>query len=304
MAERPNLLLIMTDQQRGDALGCAGNPHIHTPYLDALAASGIRFERAYTESPECVPARALLLSGQWGHRTGVLGNGQSLSPEAPTFVHRLGQVGYRTQAIGKMHFKPIRASHGFDRLELSEEIPWGSWEGDDYLTFLRRSGYGHVDEPYGIRHEYYYHPQVSQLPVELHGTTWTAERAIDFILHAPSDPWFLCVSFVKPHPPFDPAIPFLTLYDPEQLPLPIRSDGPEGWELARAQTYSKWMESTDDNLARLIKAAYYACITQIDEQIGRIMRALSGSGARSSTLVLFTSDHGELMGDHRHFGKR
>ena len=305
MPRQPNLLLIMTDQQRFDTIHAAGNPQIVTPQLDRLCATGVRFDRAYCEMPECVPARSMVLTGQWGHQTGVMANGKVLSQDRRTFVHALGEAGYHCQAIGKMHFSPVRAAHGFHDLSLMEEIPI-TWEEDDFLQYLRSVGYDWVHEPHGIRHERYYLPQVSQLPDEHHGTTWVGDQTVEFIRNAGTQPFFLFSSFIKPHPPFEPTIPYLTLYDPEAMPLPWRApfDREDAWPLHKMQTYSKWMELTDDNLARQIKAAYYACITQVDAQVGRILDALEEAGRREDTLVVFVSDHGELLGDHYQWGKR
>ena len=304
---KPNLLLILTDQQRHDTLSkAARNPWIQTPNLDRLAEQGVWFDSMYSEMPECVPARSVLLTGKMGHVTGVMGNNRRLGREVRTIAHALADAGYHTQAIGKMHFNPIRESHGFSDLRLAEEIP-PSMEGDDYLSFLADSGYGHVLEPHGIRHEYYYIPQVSQLPDDFHATTWIGQQTVNFIQHAPREPFFLYTSFIKPHPPFEPTLPYAFRYDPAELPDPVDWDNtidPGSLELLNAQDYSKWMELTDLNLAHLIKAAYYACITQIDVQIGRILDALDRTGRRQDTLVIFSSDHGELLGDHHHFGKR
>jgi len=304
---QPNILLILTDQQRQDTLAkVASNPWIQTPSLDRLAERGVWFEAMYSEMPECVPARSVILTGKMGHVTGVMGNNRRLGGESPTIAHALSQAGYHTQAIGKMHFSPVRASHGFADLRLAEEIPTQIDE-DDYLSFLVNSPYAHVLEPHGIRHEYYYIPQVSQLPDDLHATTWIGQETVKFLQHPPQQPFFLYTSFIKPHPPFEPTLPYAFRYDPAQLPDPVDwspAADPAGLELLRAQDYSKWMEATDLNLAHLIKAAYYACVTQVDVQIGRILDALDRSGLAQETLVIFSSDHGELLGDHHHFGKR
>ncbi len=304
---RPNILLILTDQQRYDTLAhAARNPWIATPNLDRLTEQGVWFDAMYSEMPECVPARSVILTGKMGHATGVLGNNRRLPHEAMTIAHALANIGYHTQAIGKMHFNPTREAHGFLDLRLAEEIPTQRDE-DEYLSFLADSAYRHVLEPHGIRHEYYYIPQVSQLPDDLHATTWIGQETVKFIQHAPRSPFFLYTSFIKPHPPFEPTLPYAFRYDPAKLPDPADWDpttDPAGNDLLQAQDYSKWMESTDLNLAHLIKAAYYACITQIDVQIGRILDALDRSGRRQETLIIFSSDHGELLGDHHHFGKR
>src|SRR5690606_26804564 len=140
---RPHVLLIMADPFRYDAIAAHGNPHVRTPNLDRLVASGVSFRRAYTESPVCVPARACLMTGRLPHRSGVFDNGTPLADGTPTVMRSLAAAGYRTQAIGKMHFTPPRARHGFDELWLSEEIPAAADE-DDYLTDLLAAGVDHV----------------------------------------------------------------------------------------------------------------------------------------------------------------
>ncbi|WP_407267787.1 sulfatase [Radiobacillus sp. PE A8.2] len=302
---KPNVLLIMTDQQRWDTIHAGGNDYIETPNLDRLCSTGVRFDNAYSESPECVPARASVLTGRWGHDTGCLHNTTPLSEEVPTFVDSLSDSGYWTEAVGKMHFEPVRTSHGFKKIHLSEEIP-ESMEGDDFLQYLKSVGYGNVHEPHGVRHEYYYVPQVSQLPNAHHNTTWVGDKTVEFLNKKKRDPWFFFTSFIKPHPPFDATIPYLNMYNHEELPLPSRSEEEKKhlFDLLNWQTYTKWMESVDDNLTRLIKANYYACITQLDTQIGRILDVLESTGQRDNTLIIFMSDHGELLGDHFQWGKR
>lgn len=299
-----NLLLIITDQQRADTLNKAGNPDIYTPNLDRLCETGIRYDQAYCESPECCPARSLIFSGQWGHRTGNMGNGL-ITPLETTFVEKLNKAGYHTENIGKMHSYPEGNNWGFQRVQRSEEL--GEMKRDDFKKYIVDLGLDWVYEPHGVRHEYYYIPQVSQLSDRCHNTTWVGNQTIEYMKQTQHDqPWFLTASFIKPHPPFDPTTPFLTMYDPADLPLPIRSDQDrtDMWPLQKGQNYSKWMELTDDNLARLIKAAYYACISQIDVQIGRMLDSLEENGMRDNTLIIFTSDHGEMLGDHYQWGKR
>jgi len=154
---RPNLLFILTDQQRHDTMGCYGNRQIFTPSLDRLAASGVVFERAYTSSPECVPARSVMMTGLSPHRSGVFSNGSRQSVQTPTFQRLLRDAGYLTQAIGKMHFVPSREGFGMERLCLSEEIP-GTVEEDEFLTDLVAAGFGHAEEPHGMRSHMYYVP--------------------------------------------------------------------------------------------------------------------------------------------------
>ncbi|SDU68456.1 sulfatase family protein [Jiangella alkaliphila] len=308
MTCRPNVLLITADQFRFDAIAAHGNPHVRTPNLDRLVREGVTFQRAYAESPVCVPARAGLLTGQLPHRNGITSNTTPLADGTPTVVRSLAAAGYDTQAIGKMHFTPVRAGHGFDRLWLSEEIP-AAPEEDEYLTDLLASGAEHVLEPHGVRHELYYSPQPSQLPAHLHTTAWTGRRTREFLAaRTPGDaPFFCWTSFIKPHPPFDPPYPYYLWYDPLDMPDPVRADE----ELDRLgyhihnQHRVKWTHPRFDlTRIRVLRAYYYACVSHVDAEIGRILDQLDESGLRENTLVIFTADHGEYLGDHWAFGKR
>jgi arylsulfatase A-like enzyme len=324
---RPNILLIMADQLRADAIGAARTAGgeaattLQTPNLDRLCREGVRFARAYTESPVCVSARATILTGRLPHRTGVVDNGYRLAADTQTLPKLLGERGYFGQAVGKMHFSPVREHHGLDRLWLSEEIP-RTVEEDEFLSELIREGYGHVEEPHGIRHEMYYVPQVSQLPEARHTTAWTGARTIAFLEEhvrerergsgARGDegqPFFCWTSFIKPHPPFDPPVPWNTLYRPTDLPLglPVRAED----EVARHTYYHrtqnrfKWTDAQPDtNLLGIMRAYYAACVSFIDFWVGQILDTLERLGLRENTLVLFLADHGEYLGDHYAFGKR
>lgn len=304
-----NILLIMADQFRYDAIGAHGNPAIRTPGLDRLVDSGTTFSRAYTESPVCVPARACLLTGRLPHQTGVVDNHTPLAAGTATFARDLTAAGYLTQAIGKMHFEPVRADHGFTDMALSEEIP-ARLADDDYLSELVDAGYGHVLEPHGVRHELYYSPQPSQLPEQLTTTAWTGRKTVEFIgarAAEPEQPWFCFTSFIKPHPPFDPPSPWYLDYDPLDMPDPVRSAA----ELEQADYHHaaqhrvKWTRP-DESLDRIrtMRAYYYACVSFVDAQINAILDELDRHGMRENTLVVFTADHGEYLGDHWAFGKR
>ena len=305
---RPNILFVITDQQRWDTLGCYGNEQIFTPSFDRLAAEGVVFERCYTSSPECVPARAVMMTGQPPHRTGVFSNSYMLAPQAVTFQRILREAGYLTQAIGKMHFRPPREGFGMERLCLSEEIP-GTVAEDEYLTELHAAGFDWAEEPHGMRSHMYYTPQVSQLPDQWHTTTWTGRKTVEFIEgQAGSErPWLCWTGFIKPHPPFEPTVPFNTLYDPVEMPLPARGpqckDNRTWWQ--NLQNVGKWMDRDPDvHFCQAQKAHYWATISMVDRQMGRILGALDRTGQRENTLVVFTSDHGELLGDHDSWGKR
>ena len=299
---QPNILLLFTDQQRLDTIAALGNAIIKTPALDRLVNEGTTFTRCYTPSPVCVSARCALMTGLPPHQNGCVDN-MPMSLDQPSFVERLQVAGYQTQGIGKMHFTPKpRRPWGFEKRDFSEE---GSGD-DDFKAFLEANGYGYVEDVQGVRSEYYYLPQPSQLPAHLHHTHWVADRAIDFLQNRDqSRPFFLMASFIKPHPPFENPVPWNKLYRAAEMPRPFR---PEGYE--RLLTYWNHVQNRykyrdagfDDLLLRTMRAAYYACISFIDYNIGRILAQM---GAEiDDTLILFSADHGEMLGDYGSFGKR
>jgi len=304
MSRRPNILLLFTDQQRADTIGALGNPVIQTPTLDSLVREGTSFTSAYTPSPVCVAARCSLILGQWPHQTGCTAN-NPMPQERTSLMELLADAGYQTHGTGKMHFSPdSRKLWGFESRDYSEECMLQ----DDFGAFLRESGYDHVVDPQGVRSEYYYLPQPSQLPARLHNTTWVADRSLDFLQRRDtSRPFFLWTSFIKPHPPFEVPVPWNRLYKPTQMPMPFLPDGCEGllsyWN--RLQNRYKWRDRGRDlQLLRTMRAAYYACISFVDYNLGRILSYLREANELDNTLVIFTSDHGEMLGDYGSYGKR
>jgi len=306
MARQPNVLLLFTDQQRFDTIAALGNPYIQTPVLDRLVREGVSFTSAFTPSPVCIAARCSLVLGQWPHQTGCAAN-TPMPQERPALMELLQAAGYQTHGVGKMHFAPEgRKLWGFDSRDFSEE--GGLREGDDFCDQLRAEGYEHVLDPHGVRSEWYYVPQPSQLPARLHHSTWVADRSLSFLARRDrSRPFFLWSSFIKPHPPFESPVPWNRLCKPVEMPFPHRPPG--GDELLtfwnRVQNRYKYRDQGfDGNLVRLIRAAYYAAISFVDYNAGRILAQLDSEGVLDDTLVIFTSDHGELLGDYDSFGKR
>ena len=306
MPTQPSILLIQTDQQRADTIAALGNPHIQTPTLDSLVAEGVAFTSAYTPSPVCMAARASLLLGQYPHETGCVCN-NPMPQERASLMDLLHDAGYQTHGVGKMHFGPDgRKLWGFDSRDFSEE--GGLVLGDDFSDSVIAAGYDHIHDPNGVRSEWYYVPQPSQLPERLHHTRWVADRSLDFLARRdPDRPFFLWTSFIKPHPPFESPVPWNRLYKPTEMPFPHLPPGYEElltyWN--RLQNRYKYRDQGQDwNLIRLIRAAYYAAISFLDYHTGRILAQLRDTGALDNTLVIFTSDHGELLGDFGSWGKR
>ncbi|MHB1158550.1 MAG: sulfatase family protein [Phycisphaerales bacterium] len=305
MAHFPNILFLFTDQQRYDTIGALGNPVIRTPVLDRLAREGVAFNRCYTPSPVCVSARCSLVTGLPPHRTGCVDN-QPTCAELPSFMQRLATRGYQTHGVGKMHFVPDpRKLWGFESRDISEEgegrEPW-----DDYHCFLDEHGATHAQAAHGLRGEYYYIPQPSQLPTSLHHSAWVADRSMDFLKRRDRKrPFFLWSSFIKPHPPFESPDPWHKLYRTPEMAEPLRFAGQEAlhtyWN--RVQNRYKYCDGGyNDRPARTIRAAYYAAISFIDFQIGRLLDAMGD--LVNDTLIVFASDHGELLGDYGCYGKR
>ena len=309
MMAKPNVLLIFVDQMRFDAIGAMGNAVIKTPNLDRLCAMGTVFSSAYSPSPVCVPARCSLHYGQYPSTSGCYENNFPMPTGQPSFMEVLSDEGYTTCGIGKCHFTPdLYAMRGFQKRLVMEEIVDNPMD-DDYLKFLFDKGFGHITDPHGARGEMYYVPQLAQMPAKYHPTQWIGDRSVEFI-DGQKDcgkPWFLFSSFVHPHPPFVPPAPWHKLYRAPLMPLP---KVPQDWQsllihINRVQNRYKFRDQgIDNNLLRCIKAYYYACVSFIDHQIGRIFDTLEASGQLDNTLIIFTADHGEHLGDRNCFGKR
>ncbi len=315
---RPNVLLMTADQLRFDCLGAAGNPLLQTPHLDALAASGIRFANAYTPATICVPARQSILTGQAPTAHGAMSVRSAIPEGRDTLVRRLRDSGYRTAGFGKMHFWPVYADYGLDHLELAEQDGPG-WQVDDYhARFLADRGrvdqWDLWDQQEAYRREapssYWesYGAAPSELPEELYHSTWIADRTIAWLESLNGrTPFFAWASFIKPHHPFDPPRPYDTLYAPDEVPLPPRE---ELWRHKPLLTslgdprvgYFDTRAMRDSDLRR-VAALYYGVTTHLDRQVGRILAALDRSGLAETTTVIFTSDHGDYLGQYGLFLK-
>ncbi|MBD0378759.1 sulfatase family protein [Paenibacillus sedimenti] len=310
MSTKPNLLLIFTDQQRWDTLGAYGNRAIHTPHLDRLAQEGAVFENAITPSPLCAPARACTMTGFAAGKTLVFDNESAPAiAEGESIAAYLSKAGYYSQAIGKMHFTPDGQTYGMDRLILSEEMRGvrtaehlEDVHFDDYDQYLIQHGVWGWEKPPEIGYNEL-KPLVNGLPKELHITQWCGDRTVEWLQNErPVDrPFFLWTSFVKPHAPFDCPGHLTDLYDPAAMPKPWVSDKDGTAKNPYMQSHRRAMEADlySEQALLLNRAYYYANITFIDEQIGRITQTLEEEGLADNTLVIFTSDHGELLGDHR-----
>ncbi|MEA3401812.1 MAG: sulfatase-like hydrolase/transferase [Armatimonadota bacterium] len=301
MADKaPNIILLYVDQMRADAMRCAGNPAIRTPDLDRLADEGVRFTHCVSTTPVCIAARYHLMTGRRSGETGRFAN-NDVDPEPllDTVPAMLGHAGYHTYGLGKMHFRPRLGHYGLHRREIMSELP--DWpQDDDYLMWLRQQGYGHKREIHGIRNLLYAQPQTSPLPQEMHGTWWVGDRLVDFLRLNHQRRFFAWVGFIGPHPPYNVPAPWESMYDLDEVPDPIATDRDEETmplQLRTLRHYANYESATPQRLRRIV-ALYYAAVSLIDHQVGRMLDVLDELGIADDTLVVFTGDHGEMLGDY------
>jgi arylsulfatase A-like enzyme len=298
MPKQPNILLLFTDQQRFDTIAACGNDHMITPNLDRLVNDGCCFANAYTPNPVCVPARHNVLTGLPARFHGFASNGGTYNHTLPKLPELLADAGYDTRAIGKMHFRPTRCHNGFNRMELMEEIPVFR-ENDDYAMYLEEVGLGHIQNIHGVRNLLYMMPQQSLIPEEHHGSTWVGNRSAKYIKEtAGHRPFFLWSSWIAPHPPFDVPDTFADMYTGRELPAPLQSETPLNPTSKRTGVHADFPEGKEAALLRRMRELYYAAVSHVDKNIGTVLDALEESGELDNTVIIFTTDHGEMLGDH------
>lgn len=318
--KQPNILWICTDQQRTDTLGCYGNSFVRTPNIDRLAREGALFENCFVQSPICSPSRASFLTGRYPRTTRLRQNGQIMPADEKVISRLLADKGYIAGLVGKFHLGPgdpsiavttePRINDGFSEFNWAQS-PTNLWGmNSDYTRFLSERGMHYEVTP---------HPAskwVKQgMPENATEAAWCATRACEFIERASENetPWFYLANIYAPHHPFDPPPEALARYMDilDELPMPAATRD----DLATKTTYQQTdslgaygqvagflggfgrHEMTEQD-HRMVKAAYWAMCDHVDSQVGRILAALEASGVAEDTIIVFMSDHGEMMGDH------
>lgn len=316
--EKPNILWICTDQQRYDTIGALGNAYVSTPNIDTLTTEGVAFTHAYCQSPICTPSRASFLTGMYPSAVHLNGNGNDYFPNTyPLITRTLADIGYDCGLIGKLHLASAyrriepRTDDGYRYWQYSH-APRDDWkQGHDYADWVRSKGY--------ILGELTQNPE--GVPAELHQTTWCTEKTVEFITEQRNCPWLASVNIYDPHPPFNPPQEYRDLFNPADMPEPLfkESDLKQQERLQHIDFQSKvsvpdeldirnpilprspgnkFNNSVGSRSAKTLIAAYYAMIKLIDDQLGRILDVLDETGQRENTVIIFTSDHGEMLGDH------
>lgn len=318
MNRKPNILVIMADQFRGDCMGNAGHPDVKTPYLDTLAGRGVAFDNAYSACPSCIAARAGFHTGLKPEHHKRVGY-EDLVPWRydRTIAGEMAKAGYYTKCVGKMHVHPSRSLQGFHHVELH----------DGYLHALRYQDKNTYFEAQRNSDDYY-HWLRNELGVDAdsidtglecnswcarpwcydekyHPTNWVTDRSIDFLrTRDPEKPFFLFSSYLKPHPPLDPPKYYYDMY----MDMDLRGPAIGDWETTEdLEKYGAIFDSKtgpkDSFLIKQMMAAYYGLVTHLDHQIGKLIQALVEHDLYDNTIIIFTADHGEELGDHHLFRK-
>jgi arylsulfatase A-like enzyme len=307
--KRPrNIVFILTDQQRYDTLGIDGSPVAKTPNLDALARAGICFDNHFVTNPVCSPSRGSIWTGLYPSQNGLWGNGGALDESLPTCASVLRDGGWQTAHFGKMHLVPILARtephppYGFQTIEVAEgdqQYP----PDDAYFNWLR------AREPVlfaDYLQELYTKGQAkgytSKLPTHLHMSEWVADRGIDWLENKrdPDQPFFLSLGFFDPHHAFNPVSEYAEQFADVDIPEPVFVEGSMEKRPVQYQQRYKFTEKITRDRPTMLETqrAYHAMVTHVDACVGRVVEKIKAAGLWEDTVIVFSSDHGELIGDH------
>jgi len=302
---RPNVLLISTDHWPAALLGEAGHRSILTPTLDELARSGTRFTNAYGECPVCIPARRTLMTGCSPRTHGDRDFGETKPmPELPTMAQTFRDAGYQAYAVGKLHVYPQRNRIGFDDVILDEEGRTQYGVTDDYELFLADQGYPGRQFDHGMSNNDY-NTRPWHLPEHTHATNWATQEMVRTIKRRdPQRPAFWFLSYRHPHPPIVPTETYLRMYDGVDIAEPVHGEWIKGelpYSLQGVRARAAHM--TQDQI-RLARKAFYALCTHIDHQIRVLIGTLREEDLLDDTVICFTSDHGDMLGDHGMWAKK
>lgn len=297
-----NILFIMCDQLRFDALGFMGKFPVQTPNIDRLAEKGTVFNNAYCSNPVCVPARASIMTGVNSYDHGVYYNEQNWPERLDTFAGNLADNAYYTTLVGKTHFLPPKKAAGFQKIFVEE----------DYKAFLEKKGLGKKParnqkpkDVAGLNRAYPVEP--TYLPDEYYMPNFLTDKALhelDLISQRRecdedgNEPFLMKLSYLKPHSPCDPPEPYFSMYAPEDMPAPVKNEKEiQNFPRQVKDSYDIWTK-LDEERALKHRAQYFGCVSLLDEQVGRVLQKLEDMGIYDNTLIVLTSDHGDMLCDH------
>ena len=332
MPDQPNVLLLVIDQLRGDALGCFGHPNAVTPNIDRLAARGVGFRRHHAQGSPCGPSRASLATGMYVMNHRVITNDAPTAQHLKTMPLFARELGYEPALVGYTTTVPDpRHAHAKDPRFTTNSIA-GGWNivrdfeepREHYLAWLSGQGYEIAGKyealfrpPPGEHDPTWFAP--SPIAAEHTDTAWCAEGALDYLRIRRHKPWFLHLGFFRPHPPFMPSAPYDRLVNPADTLPPVRANSAEAeaavhpltrliLDTMKVSSAMHWMpglarDMSLPDVARM-RAAYFGLLAEVDHHVGRVMALLEQSGQLERTLIVLTSDHGEQLGDHHLVAKR
>jgi arylsulfatase A-like enzyme len=305
--DKPNVLFLWTDQQRADTMAAYGNDRFRVPVMNRLASESVVFDRAYVTQPVCTPSRSSVMTGLWPHQNGCVHNNIAMKAETKTAPELLADSSYRTGYMGKWHLgDEIFAQHGFEEWRGIEDGIYQSYysAGRDknarsaYHHFLVSLGYKPDDE----KHNAFSRKFATTLPVEHSKPAFLANESSKFVLKNRREPWMLYVNFLEPHTPFGSALD--DLHSAEEAPLPRNYPGiPAGPEPEFYKRRRKELGEKPDKLQRSARN-YAGLCSLVDQALGRILWSLEASGQAENTIIVYTSDHGEMMGAHSLMAKQ
>jgi arylsulfatase len=333
MSRPPNVLLLFADQHAASVLGCENHPDVLTPNLDALAARGVRFRRAYCQDAVCLPSRASLMTGQYPRSLGTLENSDQARGPIRTLASALGDAGYTCAAFGKRHLRPVGSAidAGWHQVASSMHV---ESPHDSYITWLEQRGLletfapdwaaEFARGPEGSRLEGHEYPfalmsvRPTDLPANATMEAWVGQRTIEFLRsqRETERPFFCWSSFYRPHQPYTAHPDFLHLYDASawgsgrraggaiSMPATLRQDPAnlppifQDWHQGSNRVWRLDLARQDEQIFRDYIAAYYALVSEVDAWVGGILTTLEELGLRDDTLVLYTADHGDFVGNH------
>jgi len=304
MNKKPNVLMIAVDHWPARLLGVAGHPVIKTPTLNTLASNGIRFTNCYSDCPICIPARRTLMTGTTPRTHGDrVYSDRMPMPDVPTLAQSFRDAGYQAYAVGKLHVYPQRNRIGFDDVILAEEARYQFGIVDDYQTWLGENGYLGKEYLHGMGNNVYY-TRPWHLPEEAHSTNWTTREMIRMIKRKdPTKPAFFYTSYVHPHPPLVPLQCYLDMYNPANIDEPFSGEWTEDDIFpVKAMKHTKGTYTKDETMAA--RRAFYALCTHIDHQLRLLIGTLREEKLLDDTIILFTCDHGDMLGNHGMYGKQ
>ncbi|HWB85086.1 MAG TPA: sulfatase-like hydrolase/transferase [Bryobacteraceae bacterium] len=311
--DKPNLLFLWTDEQRADTMAAYGNTRFHVPNMNALAQRSVVFDRCYDSQPVCTPARSSVMTGLWPHVSGCITNNIPLRSQFHTLPELLGDSSYRTAYMGKWHLgDEIFAQHGFQQWVSVEDYMYDKYYSpgrdrsrlSDYYYYLRNLGYK-PDHPNGFSRLF-----TTKLPIEQCKPAFLARHATKYIQANQNEPWILYVNFLEPHMPFNG--PLNDLHTAQEAPVPANYPGipidhePELYKAARKTQLRKGSNGIPLNTrvgVQRLNRNYAGQVSQVDQAMGRILKTLEDTGQAENTIIVFTTDHGEMMGAHSLIGK-